>query len=59
MIAALSTVWMWFDPTDTAPAPRPGRRTSPVLIGDILMARGDQPEFLIRWKEDQQASSDD
>ncbi len=59
MIASLSDIWMSLDRTDTAPAPRPKRRTSPVLIGDILTARGDRPEFLTRWKDDQQALNDD
>jgi hypothetical protein len=52
MIATLANVWTWVCHTDTAPAPRPKRRGGPVLIGDIMMARGDQPELLIRWTED-------
>lgn len=52
MTAAFASFWNLFEVTDTTTAPVPRRRRGPVLIGDILMSRGTQPELLIRWRED-------
>jgi hypothetical protein len=52
MIAALADFWPWPGAVST-PAPRP--RTQPLLLGDILTARGGEPDFLIRWREDSDA----
>ncbi len=37
---------------DTTPPKRPPRRTEPLLMGDILTARLDHPEFLRRWQDE-------
>ena len=54
MIAVLADFW---PVSATAPAPKP--RTQPLLMGDILTARGGEPEFLIRWREDRSAIEKD
>ena len=53
MFAAIADHWVF--PSEraedtTAPPPKP--RPQPLLMGDILMTRGGEPEFLRRWRED-------
>ncbi len=52
MSAALASIWTLFDAPVAKSAPPPRRRSGPVLMGDILVVRGDEPELLIRWRED-------
>lgn len=59
MIAALSTFWPLPRTTRTATAPAPKPCAQPLLLGDILTARGGEPEFLIRWREDCDALDQD
>ncbi|MDF0603483.1 hypothetical protein P1J78_22385 [Psychromarinibacter sp. C21-152] len=50
MLAALSDLFAPLPRAGTTAAPRPPRRTAPLLMGDILAARGGEPEFLIQWR---------
>ncbi len=52
MIAVLSNFWAGITIPLPTTAPKPPRRTDPVFIGDILHARGTEPEFLRRWREE-------
>lgn len=60
MIATLSNVWDWvFEAEDAAATgPELPRRAPPVLMGDILISRGGEPELLRRWREDRARGSD-
>lgn len=62
MFATLADVLMPPAPAETtakttAPDPPP-RRSGPLLMGDILAARGGEPEFLRLWRRDQKADRD-
>lgn len=52
MTATFAGFWALFDAPAAATAPPPRRRSGPVLMGDILVTRGGEPELLIRWRED-------
>lgn len=58
MTEAFANFWNLFDTSATTTPPHK-RRPGPVLIGDILTARGQQPELLIRWRADQDAADRD
>jgi hypothetical protein len=59
MIAAFADFWVRADAPDSATAPKPPRRSEPLLMGDILTARGGEPDFLIRWRRDRAATDDE
>lgn len=56
------TANLWTGPTaaaeTTRPAPAP-RRTQPLLMGDILTARNEVPELLLRWRAEERARDAD
>ncbi|MBV0913283.1 hypothetical protein [Anianabacter salinae] len=55
MTTMLLTDWLAtvFAPQDQPARPkRTPRKTQPLLMGDILTARLDHPDFLRRWAED-------
>lgn len=51
MIAAFADLWAWPDKASETTAPDSRKPKAPVFIGDILTARSETPEFLIRWRE--------
>ena len=53
MIAALTGFLDWSTPTREVTVPERDRVSSPLFISDIVSARWDQPELLIRWREDE------
>ncbi len=58
MTASLANFWtLWSAPSATGP--KPPRRHAPVLMADILVSRGQEPEFLIRWREDRDGADRD
>lgn len=57
MIATLADFWAHRPPAAET-GPRPPRRHAPVLMGDILVTRGGEPELLIRWREDSASDRD-
>ena len=58
MIAALTIFRVRPEVIDTALAPAPKPRSGPLLMGDIVMMRQGEPEFLIRWREDAERAND-
>ncbi len=52
MIAVLSNLWSGITIPVPTTAPKPPRKTEPVFIGDILHARGGEPELLRKWREE-------
>ena len=58
MIAVLSNFWAGITISVPTTAPKPPRRTEPVFIGDILLARGGEPELLRKWREEAERDGD-
>ncbi len=58
MFAGIADFWSFLE-APAANKPAPPRRHAPVLMTDILVSRGDQPELLIRWREDRDALDHD
>jgi len=54
MIAAITEFWPRAEAPDTTAAPRPRKPRALLLIGDILAMRGNEPDFLIRWRQDRE-----
>ena len=59
MIAAFADLWTWPDKARKITAPNPRKPMAPVFIGDILMARSETPELLIRWRKDKSIADKD
>jgi len=59
MIAAIADLWTWPDKARETTAPDPRKPMAPVFIGDILTARSETPELLIRWREDKSNADKD
>ena len=51
MMAALTGFFDWSPPARETAAPERKPVYSPVFISDIVTARLDDPELLVRWRE--------
>ncbi|WP_172297490.1 hypothetical protein [Pseudoruegeria sp. HB172150] len=58
MFAAFADLFAAQPEPQATTAPQPKRRSGPLLMTDILIAPGGEPEFVTRWREDRDHAGD-